>query len=54
MEDAGNNVVAIRAPSSWNHRRRDCSDIDQRRLTVLPPDPHNVDGDHNGVGCESS
>jgi micrococcal nuclease len=32
----------------------DCSDIDQRRFTVLPPDPHNFDGDRNGVGCESS
>jgi micrococcal nuclease len=30
----------------------DCSDIDERRVTVLPPDPHNFDGDHNGVGCE--
>jgi endonuclease YncB( thermonuclease family) len=32
----------------------DCSDIDQRRFTVLPPDPHNFDGDRNGLGCESS
>ena len=31
----------------------DCSDIDQRRFTVLPPDPHNFDGDHNRVGCET-
>jgi endonuclease YncB( thermonuclease family) len=31
----------------------DCSDIDQRKFTVLPPDPHNFDGDHNGVGCEA-
>ena len=30
----------------------DCSDIDDRRFTVLPPDPHNFDGDHNGTGCE--
>jgi len=30
----------------------DCSDIDERRFTVLPPDPHNLDGDHNGIGCE--
>jgi micrococcal nuclease len=30
----------------------DCSNIDQRRFTVLPPDPHNFDGDHNGIGCE--
>ena len=29
-----------------------CSDIDERRFTVLPPDPHNFDGDHNGIGCE--
>lgn len=31
----------------------DCSDVDQRMFTVLPPDPHNFDGDHNGIGCES-
>lgn len=30
----------------------ECSDIDERRFTVLPPDPHNFDGDHNGIGCE--
>ena len=31
----------------------DCSDVDERRFAVLPPDPHNFDGDHNGVGCET-
>jgi len=31
----------------------DCGDISYRRFTVLPPDPHNFDGDHDGVGCES-
>jgi len=30
----------------------DCQDIPFRRFTVLPPDPHNFDGDHNGIGCE--
>jgi micrococcal nuclease len=30
----------------------DCADIGPRRFTVLPPDPHNFDGDFNGVGCE--
>jgi micrococcal nuclease len=30
----------------------DCSNIDERRFTVLAPDPHNFDGDHNGIGCE--
>jgi hypothetical protein len=30
-----------------------CGDIPYRRFTVLPPDPHNFDGDGNGVGCES-
>lgn len=32
----------------------DCGDISERRFTVLPPDPHNFDGEHDGVGCESS
>ena len=31
----------------------DCADIAFRRFTVLPPDPHHFDGDHNGIGCES-
>ena len=31
----------------------DCKDIPYRRFTVLPPDPHNFDGDYDGIGCES-
>jgi len=31
----------------------DCNDIPFRRFTVLPPDPHRFDGDHDGIGCES-
>lgn len=31
----------------------DCGDIEERRFTVLPPDPHNFDGDRDGIGCES-
>jgi micrococcal nuclease len=31
----------------------DCADITFRRFQVLPPDPHNFDGDHNGIGCET-
>ncbi len=30
----------------------DCKDIPFRRFRVLPPDPHNFDGNHDGVGCE--
>lgn len=31
----------------------DCTDIGARNFPVLPPDPHGLDGDHDGVGCES-
>lgn len=31
----------------------DCGDIPYRRFQVLPPDPHNFDGNSDGVGCES-
>jgi micrococcal nuclease len=31
----------------------DCGDISQKRFTVLQPDPHNFDGDKDGIGCES-
>ncbi len=31
----------------------DCPDIPYRRFTVLPPDPHRFDADHDGIGCES-
>ena len=30
-----------------------CGDIPYRRFTVLSPDPHHFDGDHDGIGCES-
>jgi hypothetical protein len=30
-----------------------CGDIPHRRFTVLPPDPHNFDGNNDGIGCES-
>ena len=30
----------------------DCRDITFRRFTVLAPDPHHFDGDHDGIGCE--
>jgi len=30
----------------------DCGDITYRKFKVVPPDPHNFDGDGNGIGCE--
>lgn len=30
----------------------DCGDVPYRRFSVLPPDPHRFDGDHDGIGCE--
>jgi micrococcal nuclease len=32
----------------------DCRDIPDRRFRVIGEDPHRFDGDHNGIGCESS
>lgn len=31
----------------------DCADIPAKRFPVKPPDPHRLDGDNDGVGCES-
>jgi micrococcal nuclease len=31
----------------------DCADVAYRQFDVLPPDPQNFDGDHNGIGCET-
>ena len=31
----------------------DCPQIPHRRFTVLSPDPHGFDADHNGIGCEN-
>ena len=31
----------------------DCGEIPFRRFTVLSPDPHGLDRDRDGVGCES-
>ncbi len=30
----------------------DCKDIPDRHFRVLPPDPHHLDGDHDGWGCD--
>jgi endonuclease YncB( thermonuclease family) len=31
----------------------DCPDIPYKNFQVLPPDPHNFDRDHDGIGCET-
>jgi micrococcal nuclease len=31
----------------------DCKDVSYRKFRVLSPDPHNFDGDGNGLGCEA-
>lgn len=30
-----------------------CKDIPHKNFTVLPPDPHKLDRDKDGIGCES-
>ncbi|HEY9906271.1 MAG TPA: hypothetical protein V6D18_01530 [Thermosynechococcaceae cyanobacterium] len=32
---------------------RDCKDIPQQNFRVLPPDPHRLDRDMDGIGCEA-
>ncbi len=39
-------------PPAWQVGDLDCKDVQYRRFTVVPPDPHNFDGDFDGVGCE--
>ena len=29
-----------------------CADVNARAFTVLPPDPHHLDPDHDGIGCK--
>jgi len=29
----------------------DCGDVTYKRFVVLPPDPHNFDGNGDGIGC---
>jgi micrococcal nuclease len=31
----------------------DCGDIAYTNFTVLSPEPHRFDGDHDGVGCQT-
>jgi hypothetical protein len=31
----------------------DCKDLRRRNFRVPPPDPHHLDGDRDGIGCES-
>lgn len=31
----------------------DCGDIPDKNFNVGPPDPHNFDGDSDGIGCET-
>ncbi len=35
-----------------NSPDRDCKDITAKRFRVLPPDPHKLDRDGDGIGCE--
>lgn len=30
-----------------------CADVPAKNFPVLPPDPHRLDGDKDGIGCES-
>ena len=29
-----------------------CGDVPDQGFEVLPPDPHNFDGNNDGIGCE--
>ncbi|WP_255464635.1 excalibur calcium-binding domain-containing protein [Nitrosopumilus sp. b2] len=30
-----------------------CIDVVYKKFTLLQPDPHNFDGDKDGIGCET-
>ena len=38
---------------AWNDDEPDEASVPISRFTVLPPDPHNFDGDRNGIGAKS-
>ena len=47
-DDAYPDVCIAPPPPDLN-----CGDIEYRDIRVLPPDPHNLDADGDGVGCRS-
>jgi hypothetical protein len=39
-------------PPVWEVGDLDCADIGAGWFTVYQPDPHHLDGDYDGYGCE--
>lgn len=42
-------TVCIQPPPPYLH----CGNVPHRHFPVLPPDPHNLDSDGDGIGCEN-
>ena len=63
-EELGDDVTAFGPDPAEPHRypaiaipppppNRNGADIDGNNFTVLPPDPNGLDGNNDGVGCQS-
>ena len=51
LDDCDSAYSGICIPSSPSDLN--CEDISVKNFKVKPPDPHNFDGDSNGIGCET-
>lgn len=50
--DCDPSYPGVYIPAVWLQGDLDCGDVPYTWFQVLPPDPHNFDGDFDGYGCE--
>lgn len=56
LEAPGGPVATLRTPDQCipsGSADLDCGEVDARDFAVLPPDPHGLDRDRDGIACES-